>query len=477
MTASPKESANIVSLKIKNFLSISDVEIKPGSVNQIVGANNQGKTTILKAIEFAVNGSNTGSVVKMGEDSAEVIVELSDQTTIRRRINSSGKQTVDVKRDGFAAPSPQAYLGALFDQASFNPLELLDPKKRADAILKSIDIKIDSPTLAVSLGMNESDLPPIDYDQHGLKVLEQAHKFFFQRRAEANKDVVEKKKRWETYKSDFVAVPAPEMTQVVLNETRAALSDKVSAAKGDLHKINLAIEMQKAACSKVTKYETLLGRLTDELKNLDSEFEKRKSELNARIQAGEEAVFNARADVPVIDKGSDKEARERIETTTQALMQLDLIEKDIRAYDSNQKQALQIESLEKELETAQLFSKALTERVEVLAGDLKNEFMSKAEMPVKGLQYVDGAFLVEGVSIDNLSSSAALRLAIGVARKLAKKTKIISIDGAEALDEQTWNELRSEMEGDGFTYFVTRVGEAFEGGGEVFKMEKGSVLQ
>jgi energy-coupling factor transporter ATP-binding protein EcfA2 len=268
----------VVKLQIKNFLSISDMLVKPGQINQIVGANNQGKTTVIKAIEFAVKGSSDGSLVKFGEESAEVIVELADQTTIRRKLSSEGKQTVDVKKDGFKAPSPQAYLDALFEHSAFNPLDLLDPKRRNDAILASIEIKLDETRLRAELGVSDLPMPPLDYTVHGLKVIDQAHKYFYQRRAEANKD---------------------------------------------------------------------------------------------------------------------------------------------------------------------------------------------------------GGFTVDGTPVDNLSSSKVLRLAVGVARKLAKKTKLICIDGAEALDNQNFAALHQEIENDGFTYFITKVGSPFAGGPNdtVIPMENGNYVQ
>ncbi len=71
-------------------------------------------------------------------------------------------------------------------------------------------------------------------------------------------------------------------------------------------------------------------------------------------------------------------------------------------------------------------------------------------------------------------------LAVSVARKLAKATKIICIDGAEALDPETWQALRTEIDADGFTYFVTKVGEAFTFGkldDRRIKMDHGQVLQ
>jgi hypothetical protein len=103
--------------------------------------------------------------------------------------------------------------------------------------------------------------------------------------------------------------------------------------------------------------------------------------------------------------------------------------------------------------------------------------MQKAELPVTGLEFKDGEFYLDGSSIDNLSSSKLLKLSIAIARNLAGKAKIICIDGAELLDETTYAEFRKEIDNDGYTYFITRVGKPFSNSqtDTVVEMEKGSI--
>ena len=118
----------LIKLAIKNFLSISNVEIVPGKINQIIGCNNTGKTSILRAIEVGMKGSPDSSVVKVGETQAEIILEFSDGMSVRRRINASGTQDVKVSKNEMEAKAPQTFLTSLFDKGSFNPLELLEAK-------------------------------------------------------------------------------------------------------------------------------------------------------------------------------------------------------------------------------------------------------------------------------------------------------------------------------------------------------------
>ncbi len=61
---------------------------------------------------------------------------------------------------------------------------------------------------------------------------------------------------------------------------------------------------------------------------------------------------------------------------------------------------------------------------------------------------------------------------------MKKRTKLICIDGAELLDSDAYESFRKEIEGDGYTYFLTKVGDAYPyPNDKVLKMDKGQVVQ
>jgi hypothetical protein len=116
---------------------------------------------------------------------------------------------------------------------------------------------------------------------------------------------------------------------------------------------------------------------------------------------------------------------------------------------------------QKRAEEAQEFASKLDETIDSIRV-LRSGILNRGTMPVQGLSYVDGKFLFEGFPVENLSTSQAMKLACGLARALAKKTKVICLDGAEALDEVSYSMLKTEIEGDGYNYFITKVGEPFK---------------
>lgn len=508
----------ILSLRIKNFLSIADVEIRPGQVTQIVGKNKQGKTTILKAVEGCIRGFPDQSVVKHGEDSAEVIVELSDGTNIRRKINSEGRQSVEVKRDGAKFTAPQSVLDVLFDHSSFNPLELLDPKKRNEAILKAINIEVTKEGLAGTLGVDASMLPPLDYKEHGLKVIEAAHKYFYQRRAEANKVALDLRNRFLTYKKDLPKIPTePELNKMSAQVRRNEISVAIAQENVSVQQINNKISARAILIEKETKYETELAAIESTIKNQEifkneieigrrteleqaerdfkakcSEIEirrdKQKSDTetatanqSGRLESGRKALADLRSEIPDIDKLTALHHEQKKQELKTELQSLDLSDKEWETIEAIKKQHGMVATIEGECRGADTFADKLDKIVTHLHGPMREALMAEAELPVSGLEYKGGEFFLNGSSVDNLSGAEALGLAVGVARKLAKKSKVICIDGAEALDDESYKALREQIDGDGFTYFITKVGAPFESqmGGEdqVLTMEQGQVIQ
>ncbi len=461
---------NIVSLRIKNFLSIADVEIKPGQINQIVGKNNQGKTTVLKALEFAAKGSKDPNLVKFGEEAAEVIVELSDNTTIRRRLSAEGKTICDVRQNGFKAQAPQDYLDSLFENSAFNPIDLLEPKKRSEAILNSIDLKLTPERLATELNVNVEDLPPMDFDQHGLKVLEQAYKFYYQRRAEANKDAKTKNDRHETYRADLGqdGPKRPPHTVEQIGTMMIEAKDKIAEVGANFKR---AEEAEAAVAKKVDQIQKEDRYLSDMARDIEI-ITQRMAETKKKKEEMERDLNELQARTPSrVDMNEQHVKLKEAVTNGEAMLA------QHRLCDEYDKRVKQVADFGEEFRKAKEFANILTSSVEALAGEIKYRLMSEVDMPVEGLKYVDGEFFVNETPVDQLSTSGALKLAIGVARKLAKHTKLICIDRAEALDEESFAALREEIADDGYTYFLTKVGEHMNPVGpndRVIRMENGA---
>lgn len=121
----------IVKLIVQNFKKISALEIKPNSDTVIIsGVNGSGKSSALDSIWWALSGSMKvrGNLTKMGEDEANVFLDLGELTVDRTM--RDGKSVLHVQnKDGSEFRSPQAMLKTLLGDHSMEPMELYNLPK------------------------------------------------------------------------------------------------------------------------------------------------------------------------------------------------------------------------------------------------------------------------------------------------------------------------------------------------------------
>ena len=89
----------IVKLTIHNFLKLKDIEMNPSKTNIIVGKNKQGKTSILKAIKAAFDGGVDEKMIRIGENKAEILLEL-DEFDVKRTITEKGTYLDVANKEG-----------------------------------------------------------------------------------------------------------------------------------------------------------------------------------------------------------------------------------------------------------------------------------------------------------------------------------------------------------------------------------------
>ncbi len=140
-------TAIIVSLETSNVKRLHVVSIEPdpdGSLVIIGGDNAQGKTCVLDSIEYAMTGKRSipPKPVRDGEDSAKVVVKLSNGLVVTRTFTAAGGGTVRVGNgEGALYTSPQKILdkllGDLFDPLAFDGLR---PAERLATLAKLVGI-------------------------------------------------------------------------------------------------------------------------------------------------------------------------------------------------------------------------------------------------------------------------------------------------------------------------------------------------
>lgn len=413
----------IVKLHITNFLKLRDVEMNPSKTNVIVGKNKQGKTSIVKAIEAAFDGKLDPSAIRIGEDKAEITVEL-DEMTIRRTLTEKGAYLDISNKEGMKMPSPQKYLDGILGTFSFNPVEFfeLKPAEQKTYLLNAIKMTLTPEELAPYLVEGEI-APTLDYTKHALEVVSDARKVFYDRRTVANSEVTKKRKS-----IDEMAAKIPQgfdpskVDEKHIAELRAAIEkDKIEREK---EKANVQA-IERLMKDEVGTLEEI-DRLNKKLEGIRSELEEKRA-----------LTFDTSDDMT-------------ISAAEESLAKLEGQREIVFTYK-------RVQELQVELGNAVGEQEKLENVVKRLTKDVPAMLIAKAALPVEGLAVTEEGITLNGVSIENLSSSEQLRFALTVVRALNATFKVICIDGVELLDTENFEVFLKEIESDDYQYFITRV--------------------
>jgi len=407
----------ITKITISNFLKLKDVEMNPSDANVIVGKNKQGKTSVLKAIRAAFTGDADSTAIRVGGDKAEITLEL-DDLNIKRTVTQKGNYLDISNKQGMKMPAPQRYLDGILGTFSFNPIEFFEkkPAERKKYLLNALKLTITPEELAEYTG---EKLAGIDYDAHALEVVEAARKYYYDKRTVANAEKDRKKKALLDITSK---IPEGFAMDPGLDEKVKALGDKLTEAKLNNQKIEqlgkdiafmkVRIDGLKKMLEEETARIEAMYKEEEGMKMIDiAALDKEYAELSVKASEQREAEFTAR-------KGD--ELRSELDTAIEDASKLDVV----------------VKKLTKEVPAA---------------------LIEKAKLPIEGLSVNGDDLLINGVSLDNLSSSEQLRVGLQVVRALNGEFKVICIDGVELLDGDSFSFFLKEVENDGYQYFVTRV--------------------
>lgn len=438
----------IVKLTIHNFLKLKDIEMNPSKTNVIVGKNKQGKTSILKAIRTAFTGDADSTSIRIGEGKAEITVEL-DELNIKRTITERGNYLDISNKEGMKMPAPQKYLDGILGTFSFNPIEFFE-KKLADRkkyLLNAIKLTITQDELAVYTG---EKLGGLDYNAHALEVVEQARKFYYDKRTIANAEATKKEKALQDLNSKIPEGFDPKsVSEEQITKLREAIqTDKLTKQKHEAHlkQITTLQSKEKETVEQITNLKEMILAAEGRLKNTQAE-----------IVAALEVKFDYSDDMTI---AAAEESLAKLEGQREIVFTV--------------KRA---EEVRKEWDAAMIEAVNLDAKVKTLTKEVPEDLIKKAKLPVEGLTIDGDDIKINGVSIDNLSSSEQLKFGLQIARSLNQQFGIICIDGVETLDKETFALFLKEVENDDNQYFVSRVdGESVsKNGHSVVEVENGEI--
>ena len=441
----------LLSITFKNVQNIEELTIEPGKVTQVVGKNKQGKTSIITGTRFLMEGSMYRTIIRLGQDEAMVIGRWDNELVVTRtlRLSDTGhtKQTTKVEIDGLEAPKAQEYLNKMLGVGSFDPREILDPKKRTKFIMDMIDVKVTEEDIKQILGGLNVPIPQINFNTNALEAIETIEKVYYSNRTERNRDA---KEALNNFQHAAKLLVTPVAKQLV--ETDQEIEDRLAELRIEYKGLADKEKAWKERSQASVKQQFMVVKSKERVAQVEAELKAVRDQLDADVRL-EETLTAAVGEQP------------NIATLSTAINfkgdELKAEQERRRLIKAHELQKTTVDQLEKTSKAAEERAVALDKAVAIMRSEAKEFVMKKANIPVSGLTYEDGEFRVDGKSIDRLSGSEALLVGLKLTQKKNPHTNMICIDAAECMDEETYQSLQAEIAQDGFHYFVTKVGKAF----------------
>lgn len=470
-------------LQISNLMRISALTIEArGRHVEISGPNGSGKSSALDAIWLACGGRTAPDKpepVHRGQSKGFVRLDLEDETgkvvlTIERQYAADRKDSKLILRapDGAVYARPQQLLDTLFDVISLDPTRFLSarPQDQADEVLRVMDIQC--PISEVQEIAGEKILPKdgesaaaylsrLSGDDVGV---------FYDRRKQAGRIADQKAKAWEEQLVEVNRLGGqPAEGEVAslseLLEERKGLEQR-GAERAALGKIsdetNVSLEsyrgqlemLQAQSTNSLAQVRRIEAQITELKKQLVAEVDAA-AKLAKRIENGLATIAacerDAKADRDAFDAafdpaadlaGLDRRIRE-IEADNE------LVGKRRQAHEHWVRLGREAEGARAEKARADLV-------LERLRG-LRKSILEGIDLGVPGLEIGDSELRLNGVSFKQASKGESIRVACALSMKRNPKIRVLRLDNAEQLDDQTLALVRQLADAQGWEVISARV--------------------
>jgi DNA repair exonuclease SbcCD ATPase subunit len=393
----------IIRLQAENIKKLKAVEIVPeGNVVKITGKNEQGKTSVLDAIWWALAGTKNiqDQPIRKGESRANVTLDLGD-LIVTRTFTPSGSYLKVENKDGAAFKSPQAMLDKLIGELTFDPLAFAksDSKKQVEMLLKVVNIQPDIERLKAIANTD------FDVSKNPLQTLNNAYKAVYNNRTLVNRQL-------ETAKKMLDGIPEVEPTEPVSTA-------ELVAEKERLEEENRRNELKRSAARAAEqKISDLVKKKEEILEKINQLYEELK-QTEADIDREEHRLELINREVAELKDHDLTEIKNRIANA-------DEINRKAQLYQERQKAARNVELLKAE-------SEELTRRLEDIL-KYKQELIAGANFPIAGLDFGNGGILYQGLPFEQASSAQKLQVSLAIAMALNPKLRVIRIEDGSLLD-------------------------------------------
>lgn len=385
----------ISKLEIENVKRVKAVSLEPtqNGLTVIGGKNNQGKTSILDAIAWALGGDKykPSSARHDGSEAPPFLhVEMDNGLIVERKGESSALKVID----SVGCRGGQQLLNEFVETFALDLPRFMDQssKEKANTLLHVIGV--------------EDKLKKLDSDESTA----------FNRRRELGRIVTQKQKYAEGLPlySDAPAEPI-------------------------------------SASELIARQQEILAKNSDNEKrrNEYANMLKRHDELYAKLSAIQAEFDDLTAKIALTKASVDGLVDESVDEIKSTLLNVEKINAKVRANGERKRADAEAAQYKKDYD-------ALTSELESLRAE-KMKLLDNADLPLPGLAVADGELTYNGVKWDCMSGSDQLKTATAIVRKLNPKCGFVLIDKLEQMDIDTLREFGQWLESEGLQAIATRV--------------------
>lgn len=395
-------AVKINKLEIENVKRVKAVMIEPtaNGLTILGGNNNQGKTSVLDSIAWALGGNKYKPSKATREGSMNppsLRVELSNGLIVERKGKNSDLKVTDPA----GGRAGQQLLDSFVEEFALNLPKFMEstPKEKAATLLRIIGVG----DKLYALDNQESQL----YNERLTigRVADQKKKF-------------------------------------------AAEQPQYPEAPNDLVSIADLITQQQTILAR--NGENAQKRLNQEkIKNELHQSEARLAQLKEALAAEEATHDKLFGDYVIANKSIEDLVDESTAEIEQSIANIEEINRKVRA---------NLDKAKAEEDAAEFAAKYEALSVEIQkVRDERSQLLESADLPLPGLSVEDGELVFEGQKWDNMSGSQQLRISTAIVRKLKPDCGFVLLDKLEQMDLPTLTEFGQWLESVGLQAIATRV--------------------
>ena len=402
-------SVKITALEAENVKRIKAVALTPSptGLTLVGGNNNQGKTSVLDALAWALGGERFRPTAAQRDGAvapAHLKVTLSNGVVVERK----GKNASLTVTDPTGRRSGQQLLNAFVEPLALDLPRFMDAsdKEKADILLRIIGIG--------------AELHTRDLEIKGL----------YDKRTFTGQLAAQKKH----FAEEMISYPEAPDEPVSASELIRQQQD-ILAQNGE----NQRLRAQYA------ELEQQVQQCVDELKRTRERIATLQ-QLAYELDAKHTKLFNQR-----------ETARKTVsQLQDESTAELEASIRDIE--ETNRKVRANLEKSRAEDEAAQYASEydRLTESIQQKRAD-RMALLNGADLPLPGLSVEDGVLTYKGKHWRDMSGSDQLRVAAAIVRRLNPDCGFVLLDKLEQMDMTTLQEFSAWLEAEGLQAIATRV--------------------